>query len=354
MLKNVPRQLFEYARKKVRERRARRHIQDDDWRNACLAAGIPLNMVFVHNDHHFLSVRLGKTTLQLPRAESASSILGAYKILCELDRHTDCAIAWDDERDCLVVAWGKTNYFADCYEELYILSELFLAGDYDFTPSGPSVVLDVGANVGFTSIFLADSNPDMIVEAYEPLKLNCSKAILNLHANEHIAGRVTFLNCGLFSKEGIQTITSEVGNRGMSSLVFDRRLTGKGKVDVESVCVKRASDVVRGVSERYPGRAVVMKMDCEGSEYPIISELVQSGALSLIDFIVMEWHRLSEHGREVESLREQLTQNGYHLYMRGRRQSKVSVGMAVAFKACHQGASPDPRSDPVQGQPGGT
>jgi FkbM family methyltransferase len=332
MTRPIGRRVFEYLRTSVRNRRAAHRIPDDEWREASVKAGIPLERIALHRDHS-LSLTLEKSTLRLPKTASGLAALSAYALLCGLDRLTQCRLAWDQGGNRLSVRWGRAVYFADCYEELYILSELYCAGDYDFVPSGPSVVIDVGANVGFTSIFLADSNPDLIVEGYEPLRVNFEKAERNLAANPHIVGRVSFMNVGLFAEDGVQTMTSGMGHRGMSSIVLDRRISGVEQVETVTVKVRRASDVVRSVAQRHPGRRVAMKMDCEGSEYAILEELGRSEALRLIDFVVMEWHRLSEDAREVEGLRDLFVAQGYHVYVRGRIQEKPSVGMFIAFKA---------------------
>lgn len=241
-------------------------------------------------------------------------------------------MSWHPKRDGLLLRWGNACYLARCFEEIYILTEIYLTGDYDVMPVSPSVVVDVGANVGFSAIFLANENADMIVEGYEPVPLNHRQACVNLELNPQIANRISFFNLGLFSSEGIQTITSEVNNRGMSSVVLDRRLTRGGTVEEIEVKMRLASDVVRDVRARYPLRHLVVKMDCEGSEYEIFDELAASGALALIDLFVMEWHRLSASNAEIEHLRNLLVSNGFHVYSRGRLQSKVSVGMAVACR----------------------
>ena len=328
---NIVRQIFEYSRTAWRAKRARAHVPDELWRRVCTRYEIPLGKIKYKNNE-VLSVTFAKTTVDFPKTSEAMSVVSAYKLLCELDAHTACEMSWDQSRNSLKLAWGRAIYFADCHEEIYILSELYFVGDYDLTPCGECVIVDVGANVGFTSIFLADANPTLVVEGYEPLKLNFDKAERNLIINPHVANRVNFFNYGLFDADGIQVISSEVGNRGMSSIVLDRTSTATGYVQSESVKVVRASAVVRSVSKRHPGRRIAMKMDCEGSEYAIFGELAESGDLHLIDFVVMEWHRLTPTGREIDGLRDLLEKNGFHLYVRGRLQTLSSAGMAVAFR----------------------
>jgi FkbM family methyltransferase len=332
MLSNLPRRAFEFARTTARKRRAERRIPDAEWRDICRRAEVPLDRVVLHEDLS-LSILLSKTSLRLPKTVAGLDVLPAWRFLDEMDRNTHCSMTWDIGRDALRVVCDGAEYIAEGYEEVYILSELYLAGDYDFMLSGDGVVVDVGANVGFTSIFLASLNPRLRVEGFEPLKLNYEKALRNVAVNPGMEQRVRLFNYGLFSEDGSQTITSPVGHRGMSSIVFDRRESADTQVQVESVSMRRGSDVLREVGERNPGCRIAMKVDCEGSEYAIFQDLVDSGALSAVDFVVMEWHRLSNRPAAVDSLRELLLANGFHVYFRGRLQPTLQVGMAVAFRA---------------------
>ena len=327
------RRAFDSVQAAARSVRARLLVPDRAWREACTRHGVPLDRVRLESDGS-LSVRFDRATLAFPPTPGAQAVVGAYAALRDLDAFTDCLLAWDRKRDGLRLAWGTATYFADCVEEVNILTELYLAGDYDLWPAGPAVVVDVGANVGFTSIFLADSNPGLMVEGYEPLRLSYEKAVRNLEENPHLGGRVRLFPCGLFSEDGEKTIVSAAGSRGMSTIVpGNLRDARTGSVETERVTVKRASEVVREVQRRHPGRQVVLKVDCEGSEYAIFGELERSGALAGIAGVVMEWHRLEDGGREIEALRDLLVAGGFHVCLRGRTQHRLPTGMAVAFRA---------------------
>jgi FkbM family methyltransferase len=260
-------------------------------------------------------------------------MLRAHDMLAQLDRDVRCDLQWDAQRDALLVEHLGARYYADCFEEVYILLELLLYGDYDLAPHGDCILLDVGANVGFTSIFLATQQPGLLVEGFEPLRLNYEKALRNFRDNPSIGARVSIFNEGLYSQDGEMEISSASGHRGMSSVVFDRSEFAHLDAVREPVRLRRASTIVNEVKDRHPGRRIVVKMDCEGSEYAIFEELCASKAMDAIDFVIMEWHRPSADPGAVDGLRDLLRAAGFHTYFRGRLQVRDSVGMAVAFKA---------------------
>jgi FkbM family methyltransferase len=279
-----------------------------------------------------LMLQLEHSSIKLPKNPVAYQVLSGYSLLYDLEAYTSCQVVWDEQNNALALHWGDSTYLADGFEEIYTLWEIFFSGDYDFTPADSTVVVDVGANVGFTSIFLADINPELVAVAYEPVPESYSKACRNLEANPHLSWRVNFHNFALFSEDGKKTITSEVGNRVRSSFVIDHSNFALGKMEPIPVEVRRASTIIREVRDKYPSRRIVIKMDCEGSEYDILRNLETDGALNLISGFIMEWHTLITDGDNAIFVRNFFERNGFDLCMRGRLQSKNKVGMAYAFR----------------------
>lgn len=329
---NALRQTFNWARRVLRGWRVRRHISDPDWRITCDESRIPLEKIELASDGDLL-LALERTRIRLPKTAAALRILSAYSLLRELDSYTDCQVSWNIQLDSLSLRWGDAIYLADNYEELYILREIYLSGDYDFAPGYSAVVVDVGANVGFTSIFLAAANPDILIVGCEPLGINFEKAQRNFAVNPCLSQRITLHNIGLFSEDGEQTVISETGSRGRSSIVLDRLHNPIGTTESIAIKVRRASSFIREIKERHPNRRIIVKMDCEGSEYHILRNLEMDGALGLVSGFVMEWHRLAGLDDGVEFIRNMFTRTGFDVCIRGRLQSKSEIGMAYAFKS---------------------
>jgi FkbM family methyltransferase len=327
---NALRYMQSWARGLLSEWRIRHHINDAEWRPVCRESKIPLDKIKFAPEGNLL-LKLEKTTIQFPKTPAAFRILSSYSLLRELDAFTDCKVFWNDEKDALILTWGGASYLADNPEEIYILREIYLSGDYDFASADSVVVIDIGANVGFTSIFLADANPDVIIIACEPVELNFRKALRNLAENPHLSKRITPHNIGLFTEDGEQVISSEIENRGRSSIVIDRSYDSPAVTENIPVKVRRASSFIRMVRELYPDRRIIVKMDCEGSEYNILRNLKDDGVLNFISAFMMEWHNVGD-GDNAAFIRDFFMNSGFDVCIRGRNQSKDTVGIAYAFR----------------------
>jgi len=58
------------------------------------------------------------------------------------------------------------------------------------------------------------------------------------------------------------------------------------------------------------GRRIVMKIDCEGSEFQIFDSLERAGLLDKITAVMVEWHRVFD-GKSQHTLMEPLRQRGF-------------------------------------------
>jgi len=117
-----------------------------------------------------------------------------------------------------------------------------------------------------------------------------------------------------------------------SSIVIDRSQDAHGLTESISIEVRCASNFIKAVSEQFPARRLVVKMDCEGSEYHILRNLEAGGALGLISGFLMEWHQLDNEEDNATFIRTFLKRTGFDVCMLGRLQSKNDVGMAYAFR----------------------
>jgi FkbM family methyltransferase len=307
------------------------HIADKEWREVCYKGSIPLNNVKLTVDNSLL-LNLSNQQVIFPKNKASFALLVAYFRLNQLVVFTNCQISWDKNHESLALCWDNAIYLADNAEELDILYEIYMLGDYDYSSHISTVIVDIGANVGFTSIFLAETNKDIVIEACEPLKVNYEKALRNISQNSHLFQRINLHNFGLFSENGEQIIYTEQQNRGRSSIVIDRTLEPIGTVEKITIDVRRASSFVNEVKNRYPERKIVIKIDCEGSEYAILRNLQEDDVLRFINGFMMEWHTILDSQFNANYIRNFLADAGFSVYIRGRFQCNSTIGMAYAFK----------------------
>ncbi len=183
-------------------------------------------------------------------------------------------------------------------DELYILREVVANGVYNVMPGTPgAVVLDIGMNVGYASLQFAAQPWVAAVWAYEPVPATFRRALCNLERNPQLAAKIKSHNYGLADRK--RNITFDfspywrgaVGVKGMSPEF--RRYHGVRECDVSQVTVevRRAAEVVSELKAAYPTAEVIAKLDCEGCEYQIISDLHKAGLLSQLDVFLIEWHQ---------------------------------------------------------------
>lgn len=138
-------------------------------------------------------------------------------------------------------------------------------------------VIDIGAHKGIVSCYLAKKYPGAQVLAYEPVKENYTALLKNIELN-HL-DNVTAFNLAVTGDGRDVTIAKQKGNSGGCSIY------AKGSDDetVKSVTLESIFEFHK--IERLP----LLKIDCEGAEFEIISSL--NGSLAKIERLRGEFHR---------------------------------------------------------------
>lgn len=219
-------------------------------------------------------------------------------------------------------------------EEVFILREIYLCGEYDLALGGSLVFVDAGANVGFSALFFAAAHPDAEVEAFEPVPQTYRRGVANVGLNDGLAPRIHFHNRGLFSSDTPARIVSNLDRPGRSSLLLGCR-DGRDRTEEVEVALRDASAEMREILLRWPGRRVVLKLDTEGAEYAILENLAASGLLGRIDVVLGEWHRVDD-ARGPARLAEILLAAGFATVLAGHRDPAQDAGMFYAFRSAQR------------------
>jgi methyltransferase, FkbM family len=135
--------------------------------------------------------------------------------------------------------------------------EVFDGHAYDNIDVYSRDVVDIGANVGDSSIYFALKGARKVV-GVEPLPSVYDRAIENVKLN-HLEGKILLINAALGSKSGklkVPCNTSTYRSNAFSTL------KSKGECEVPIVTL---SEVMKQINEPY-----LLKMDCEGCEFDVI------------------------------------------------------------------------------------
>jgi FkbM family methyltransferase len=160
----------------------------------------------------------------------------------------------------------------------YLYREIFVRQHYYFRARNETpAILDCGANVGMASVYFKWLYPKARVQAFEPdpatfqlLKRNIARNMLDVEIH----------NCALWDENTeVDFFPDSTDPGGLLMSTVASRCKGE-RVKVPG---RRLSDFIDGTID-------FVKLDVEGAEHRVLSELVQSGRVQAIRAIVIEYH----------------------------------------------------------------
>lgn len=137
-----------------------------------------------------------------------------------------------------------------------------------------SVIVDIGAHVGVVSVYLAKRFPDHDIYAFEPIPELFALLLRNLEANN--VKNVVAVNAAVTCDGRDVSLFGNLDvNSGGSSIIYN---------GAPKRCVAKS---IR-LQDQLDGRRIgLLKIDCEGAEYEILTDEL----LSRVDVIRGEFHR---------------------------------------------------------------
>ena len=170
------------------------------------------------------------------------------------------------------------------------LAEVFLYGVYGsaFDFAGKSVV-DVGGSSGESSIYFAAMGARMVF-VLEPDPASYSLCVENIRLNG-FEGKIIPLNCALTDSDAKVELSSSRSTPNMNTVTRHRTTVPPGVFDgttnVQGISLGRLI-AISGLDE-----FGLLKLDCEGCEYQVVSQLTPDLA-ARIKTIRMEYHKGAE------------------------------------------------------------
>lgn len=184
----------------------------------------------------------------------------------------------DPLRVKLMLGRHTSDYSLFDRAHLWNLDEIWLRGEYGHLYGDFDHVLDLGANIGASSIWFHEHFPDATIVAVEPDPRTAPLLRRNTTAFPRIS-----------------VVEAAVGVRvGHARLLTDTFTWGSRVVDFDDVRVRASGWPVRTLTipsllQNAPdGARVLVKMDIEGSEWSLLSD---PRALELVSEIYGETHR---------------------------------------------------------------
>lgn len=160
----------------------------------------------------------------------------------------------------------------------HLYREIFARQHYYFDARNDTpAILDCGANVGMASLYFKWLYPRARVQSFEPdpatfqlLKQNIARNKLDVEIH----------NCALWDENAEVNFFVDTRNPGMLLMSTDASRLNTHPIRVPA---RRLSDFIQGTVD-------FMKLDIEGAEHRVLSELEQSGKIRAIRQMVVEYH----------------------------------------------------------------
>jgi len=179
-----------------------------------------------------------------------------------------------------------------------IWREIYTKTPYYFrTNKVDPVILDVGSNVGVSVLYFLQLYPNARITAFEP-DLGTFQLLSETVESNNL--NVELVNKAVYSYTG--SLTWHGGEPGsLSSSILSRDADHATPNTATRPCV-RLSDYVAGPVD-------LLKLDVEGVEIDVLTELAESGAIRQIQRMAIEFHPWA--GRAVTELTGLLTRCGF-------------------------------------------
>lgn len=195
------------------------------------------------------------------------------------------------------------------YDEYCGIWDIYGERAYDYTACADGqdqIVIDIGMNIGAASIYFAQRDNVKKVYAYEPFPDTYRHAVSNIEASGTVQEKICAVNAGLSNTSEVQTVHYNASMTcGMTIEESLQKRTvrqyqewgyyDERKSQSVQIQIRDAADEIGTILAGHNHEQIILKMDCEGSEYTILERLDECCLINKIAVIMMEWHY---YGRE--------------------------------------------------------
>ncbi len=233
-----------------------------------------------------------------------------------------------NENEELVINIEGIKALIKSEQDLEILNEIFIQGVYNFICDQPLVVIDIGMNVGWASLYFALDDNVQQVYSFEPFKKTYEDALNNFALNPNLKEKINPFDYGIGGKDEVVTVEYDYDLKasvGVKGLPESMEKKSQGKKIKEDIAIRSATDVLSSIFEKFTDTDFMAKIDCEGSEYDILKSLEKADMLSRFKVIIMEWHE-----KGPDELVSYLRNANFTVF--SRRPKSKNIGMIYAVR----------------------
>ncbi len=171
-----------------------------------------------------------------------------------------------------------TKFKINHYLDTLTIKEIYIEREYDIKLNNPKNVIDIGANIGTFSVYIAQKYPQSKIYSYEPA--NETYKLLEYNIKINGVKNVAAKKLAVSNRLGFANFYTYAAS-GLSSLSNKRKGAVREKVKLTTLGEIFKAENLRSLD--------LIKMDTEGAEYEILMN-APDNILSKVKNIVLEYH----------------------------------------------------------------
>jgi FkbM family methyltransferase len=190
---------------------------------------------------------------------------------------------------------GKQVAYKNGGELMHGLVEIFADEIYKISLPGNATIIDCGANIGLSVLYLKQNHPDAKVIAFEPDAINFE--LLQKNVKTFGLTNVELRREAVWNKNEVL----HFNNAGsQASRISDQN---NDSVEVEAI---RLRDII-------DKKIDFLKIDIEGAEYDVLVDIADK--LHLVESLFVEYHGKFHQNKELIELLSIINSNGFIFYI---------------------------------------
>lgn len=195
------------------------------------------------------------------------------------------------------------------YKECFF-DETYLKGlPNEKSKSSVNTIIDIGANVGFFSLFILSRNPDAALFAFEPIPKNFD--LLNQYKSENPDLNFHVFNMAVTKPEQ-KSITLYFDDADSFTTSASKFIDQNQKSQIEV----KATSLEQIILDNQLKRVDLVKLDCEGSEYDIIYNTSEA-IFDRISMLAIETHQGNDAGENTGALAKFIENQKFIIKIKG-------------------------------------
>lgn len=192
---------------------------------------------------------------------------------------------------------GKYIYFYNATEFLHGLKEIFLDKIYSQELSENPLIIDCGANIGLSVIYMKELYPKATIIGFEPDQKNFELLEKNIASYGY--------NDVTIRKEAVWIENTDISFTSDASM--------SSKIEVNNLVTSNKVKAIR-LKDYLNNKIDFLKIDIEGAEFKVLVDIEDK--LHLVNNLFLEYHGMYNQQHELTNIISILSKNGFKYYIK--------------------------------------